>query len=194
MTKTQQDRVDETRRAICDAAVDLLSDTDYDRITVSQIAERAHVSRTTFYRYFNSVYEVVECIGDRILSVMEDVNRVSLKVGLSSDSVKVSPTLIMRLETLHSHRREALALIGPHGSEDFRIRVGKIMGSYFHEKTQRSDLTPEERDLYLHFLIDGHHSLICNWLSEHPDLPPEQVGALLNRLFYSAIIKSDISQ
>lgn len=188
MFHSQQERADDTRRAICDAVVDLLLEVDYDHITVSQVSEMAHVSRTTFYRYFSSVYEAVEHIGNEILGVMENANRLGLMTRLGKASTDVTPTLVMRLETLRANRLACLALLGPHGSPDFRIKVGKIMSSYFLKKLEGSGLSVEERDLYLHFLVDGHNSLIRNWLHDHPDMTPEQVGALLNRLFYSALV------
>ncbi len=43
-----------TRHAIFRAFTDLLSERDYDRITVGQILDRADVSRATFYAHFET--------------------------------------------------------------------------------------------------------------------------------------------
>jgi len=48
-----------TRLAIEDAALDLFDEHGYDVATVDQIADRAEVSTTTFFRYFPSKAEVV---------------------------------------------------------------------------------------------------------------------------------------
>jgi len=48
-----------TRLAIEDAALDLFDEHGYDAATVDQIADRAEVSTTTFFRYFPSKAEVV---------------------------------------------------------------------------------------------------------------------------------------
>lgn len=48
-----------TRVAIEDAALDLFERQGYDATTVEQVAERAEVSTTTFFRYFPTKAEVV---------------------------------------------------------------------------------------------------------------------------------------
>ena len=49
-----------TRRAILDAFWEIFQETSVDRITVSRLSQAAHVHRSTFYRYFSDVYDVME--------------------------------------------------------------------------------------------------------------------------------------
>jgi AcrR family transcriptional regulator len=48
-----------TRRAIEDAALDLFAEQGYEATTVDEIAERAEVSKATFFRYFGTKGEVI---------------------------------------------------------------------------------------------------------------------------------------
>jgi AcrR family transcriptional regulator len=48
-----------TRRAIEDAALDLFAERGYEDTTVDEIAERAEVSKATFFRYFGTKGEVI---------------------------------------------------------------------------------------------------------------------------------------
>jgi len=50
---------EKTRRAIEDAALDLFAEQGYESTTVDAIAERAEVSKATFFRYFATKGEVV---------------------------------------------------------------------------------------------------------------------------------------
>lgn len=48
-----------TRNDILNAFNSLIETTDFDKITVQMIAEKAGIGRTTFYRYFQDKYDVM---------------------------------------------------------------------------------------------------------------------------------------
>lgn len=56
LRERKQQRV---RDAIIEAALDLFAERGFDAVTVSDIAERAEVGRTTFFRYFGDKQEVM---------------------------------------------------------------------------------------------------------------------------------------
>ena len=66
MDKNMDRRVRKTRRDIHDALITLMRKTPYSRIRVSQIAEMADISRSTFYLHY-------ETKDDLLLSVMDEV-------------------------------------------------------------------------------------------------------------------------
>nr|WP_239001050.1 TetR family transcriptional regulator [Jiangella asiatica] len=58
--ETLRDRKQQrTREAIIDAAHALFAERGFDNVTVTDIAERAEVGRSTFFRYFGDKQEVV---------------------------------------------------------------------------------------------------------------------------------------
>jgi len=56
LRERKQQRV---RDAIIEAALDLFAEQGFDRVTVADIARRAEVGRTTFFRYFRDKQEVL---------------------------------------------------------------------------------------------------------------------------------------
>jgi len=50
---------EKTRLAIENAALDLFAEKGYEQTTVDEIAERAEVSKATFFRYFNTKADVI---------------------------------------------------------------------------------------------------------------------------------------
>ena len=67
-----------TRNAIFEAFISLLSERNYDRITVSQILERADVGRATFYAHFETkeflLRSLCEELFDHVFDVMAGEN------------------------------------------------------------------------------------------------------------------------
>ena len=51
-----------TRKAICDAFAELLSEKELHKITVQEIADKADVNRVTFYKHYLDVYDLYDKI------------------------------------------------------------------------------------------------------------------------------------
>ena len=51
-----------TRKLITDAMIELINEESLEQITIDKIAQRAHVNRSTFYRYYHSKYDVFDNI------------------------------------------------------------------------------------------------------------------------------------
>ena len=49
----REKQINESKRLIVDGFFSLLDEKDYSKVTMSNIAEKAMVSRMTLYRYFN---------------------------------------------------------------------------------------------------------------------------------------------
>lgn len=62
-----------TRECLQLALMHLMSENPYDKITVSEIARRAGVSRTAFYRNYTDKEEIVRELGDRIVNSISEL-------------------------------------------------------------------------------------------------------------------------
>lgn len=183
------ERSDGTRALICDAVTTVMLEKDAVRITVRDVCEAASVSRTTFYRYYDSVGDAIEEVEDYYLKAIADINRIGLMTHLGRESDKLSTTMVMRLELLHSNRKDTLALNGPHGPAGFGARVDALMRDYYATKLQGTGLSRQERELYLAFITGGHARVLLSWLRDYPEVSPERMAAILNRMFYAPLLR-----
>ncbi|MDO4290404.1 MAG: TetR/AcrR family transcriptional regulator [Eggerthellaceae bacterium] len=177
-----------SRNSILNAIAVIMLDTDYDKITVRDVVAEANVSRSTFYRLFSSVDEAIGALEDKYLGLMAEINRIGLMADMGENSTKRTPSMVLRLELFQANAPAFLALLGPHANPRTRRKEAQLMEAYFQTKRADENLTPEERDLYLRFVIDGHNSLLHRWLSHYPALPAEDVASLLNELFYAPLL------
>lgn len=60
-----------TVRLIREALLRLLEREDFDRITVSAICEEAEINRSTFYRYFDNQFQLLEAIERELIDELE---------------------------------------------------------------------------------------------------------------------------
>lgn len=65
-------RVARTRTAIQTAVRALVEETDFDRLTVQRIAERAQVNRATFYRHFANKHDVLVAVFEEAVHELAD--------------------------------------------------------------------------------------------------------------------------
>lgn len=82
-------RVQRTRRLLREAFMVLMSQKDFQSITVRDIAEQAQVHRTTFYDHFVDKYEL-----------LEDAIRESFRQALLDNALQDSPFSEVNLERL----------------------------------------------------------------------------------------------
>ena len=66
-------RVMRSKKAIVTAFLELLSEKDYNDITVTDIALRADVNRKTFYNYYAGIHEVADEIEDDLLQRFREI-------------------------------------------------------------------------------------------------------------------------
>ncbi len=138
MSQTASDlRVRRTHKLIRDAFIALIEERSFDAITVGEIASRAMVSRTAFYRYYQDKYDLVEkMFEETITTVVSDFDLFRRGV-LSSFDPQSRPEPWVQL---FEHAEEALPVPEPlvkffeHVTEYeglYRALLGKKGSSWF---------------------------------------------------------------
>ena len=179
------ERRDPVDARIEDSVFSLMETTDISDIRMADVIRRAGVSRSTFYRHFNSVDDVVKAFETDLLANMHSINSYALKARFGQSELDPTPTMIRRMELLAERRDKVVALNGPHGDPQFVHKATILMHDHFRERLSEVEGPETYRDFYLAFALAGHHNVIQYWLEKRPDVPPEVVAGVLNRLFYA---------
>lgn len=66
-------KADKTKRKIVRAFLELLDHKPLDSVTIQEICDLAGIHRTTFYKHFGSVFDVIDALSDEITSALSDV-------------------------------------------------------------------------------------------------------------------------
>ena len=122
-TRTAKDRQDSaTRAALLDAAEQLFAEQGCDQTSIALIAERAAVSRATFYVYFASRAEVFHALAHRVRDEItavqreagrssttpQDVIRASIRAALAVYARKARLLTVIRHQALHDPEAASL--------------------------------------------------------------------------------------
>ena len=93
----QPDITEATRRRILDAFWTLFSQKPPEKITASALAKQANLHRSSFYRYFADIYQVLEVFQAELLQYLKDeidAIQTSTDITLPSYTEKISLLLI----------------------------------------------------------------------------------------------------
>lgn len=64
-------RVLKTKRAIRNALADLMTQKNYNDITIKEISDKAGINRKTFYNYYRGIYQVIEEIENELIDKLD---------------------------------------------------------------------------------------------------------------------------
>lgn len=127
--KTENLRVRRMQKLLREALLDLVEERGFDALTVSEIIERAMVSRTAFYRNYQDKYDLVERIFD-------DEMR-ALMSGLGNYGPERPPQQWINLfKHVAEYERLYRPLLGGKGSSWFVVKMRTSLAQLIEEHAQ----------------------------------------------------------
>lgn len=95
-------RIIRTRLLIKDAFVELLQEMDIDKMSVSRIANRATISRVTFYLHYRDIPDMLEKLADEMIEDIQEATSIqSVEVASVKDADYLK--LVRLLEHIAEH-------------------------------------------------------------------------------------------
>lgn len=123
-------RIRRTQKLLRDALVELIEERDFDSLTVSEITERALVSRAAFYRNYHDKYDLVEKIFAEAIGKL--LNAVG---GLGQEHP--AEIWVAFFEHIASYERLYHALLGSKGSPWFVWKMRAALRDLVIEQGRR---------------------------------------------------------
>ncbi len=131
MNNNEQDRrILKTREAIQDALYSLMSEKQYNKITIQNIIDRANVGRSTFYSHFATKDELLLSSVEHFLQILNDY----IKSYFESEGEKARIIPVVELfEHIKQNSRVIKGMYNAESSELFFERVQRFWNSQIEE-------------------------------------------------------------
>ena len=126
--KKQPEITDATRKNILDAFWSVYQQKPIDRITIKDISDTAHVHRSTFYRYFTDVYDLLNQFEQQILDEIKDTLERAHNIQEVTDLLSHAGVTV---GILKEYAPSIYHLTSPNGDSRFRSKLYKLMYVYF---------------------------------------------------------------
>ena len=172
-----------SKERIRTALIELLLEKPIDKVTVTEVVERAGVSRVTYYRSFYSLHEVIDEALEAIFSQVEEIvgQRVAKPTPAERKALELATYRVLILY------RDNVTLLQPllMGSLSFEV-VERIYGLILklapiealerEEQAVSASLHPKSvAQMRRYFLAGGMTTVIVDWLREGCETPVEDV-------------------
>jgi AcrR family transcriptional regulator len=113
-------RIRRTRKLLRDALIELIEERGFDRLTVSEVTERAMVSRAAFYRNYDDKFHLVEQIFDEAMAELLG----TMTVGDAGEGRRsTGERWVGFFEHIAEYHRFYGALLGRRGSSWFAAKM-----------------------------------------------------------------------
>ena len=161
---------------------------DFESLTVSEIAERAGLTRKTFYARFGSLGQVVESVIIELFSdIASRIDDTMLRIPMTNNSGSM---LVFRA---YEAQREILAPLVRHCPTALFIKpVGFVVSNLLRRTIAINDLQPmnEAEEAYLVAVIASTiHGVLSVWVERGFSESPEQVAVFLDNLLVDGLQK-----
>ena len=161
---------------------------DFESLTVSEIAERAGLTRKTFYARFGSLGQVVESVIIELFSdIASRIDDTMLRIPMTNNSGSM---LVFRA---YEAQREILEPLIRHCPTALFIKpVGFVVSNLLRRTIAINDLQPmnEADEAYLVAVIASTvHGVLSVWVERGFSESPEQVAVFLDNLLVDGLQK-----
>jgi AcrR family transcriptional regulator len=182
-------RVRRTRKLIQQALIELTVEKGFSTITVQDIADRAMINRSTFYRYYLDKYDLVDQYLDYVHNLTPEEEFVAEKLSGNPEDIPRGPVnLFKHIQEFADFYR---AMLGPKGDPYFteRLRQNTIRRFQYLLANVPAETDPNGPpiDLRISYVAYAGIGAIVWWLDHLDKVTPEQLARWMGQISTSSI-------
>lgn len=174
-----------SRKLLHQALISLISEKNYESITVQQILDRAGVGRSTFYTHFRDKDELL-VMG--FAHLRETLRHVQTKAPAADSPEKVIGFSLAMFEHLYEYRHEWRILRGSTAGIIIRQSIQEMIGTLIEQEfkavlnKRKSGAAKIPAEIFVHYLASTLMSVAAWWLDSKKTLAPDAVNDIYRAL------------
>lgn len=172
-------RIKMTKKLLQESLIELMKEKTLHEISIKKICENADVNRTTFYRYYNSQYDLYNEI---LAEISEEVRA---KIRPLSEENALLNSLTDILTYAEENREIILVILSRNGSLVIGEMFTKTVASHID-----SDKTSELSMYCTQFISAGLANMIWTWLGKEKRRSAREVAMTINALLIHGVGKA----
>lgn len=178
--KKDSRRVKMTKRMLKESLINLMKESSVHDITIKEICENADVNRSTFYRHYQTQYDLYNEIIDDIAA---DISEIFEK--MKSEGFDTVTFLVRVLEYIEARREVFLVILSDKGN----INIGEAY-TKMTEKVIGQQKLSELGSYIAQFISAGMTSILWSWLSKENRRSATDVALLLHTFIKNGLSRA----
>ncbi|MBQ8210666.1 MAG: TetR/AcrR family transcriptional regulator C-terminal domain-containing protein [Clostridia bacterium] len=174
-----------TKKAIYAAFFDLLKEKDMSKITITELARKADIDRKTFYLHFNSVSDIYNELGTKMVAILKETITGFGKGGL----IESSYGLFMTVNEILNEKLELIREIM--NNNDFTAFVFSVKDELCNEiikMYEQADCEDAEKFKFrAEFIASGTVSMYLRWFKGESSLSMDELALLAGSMIIHGI-------
>lgn len=158
--------------AIRDALISTLAVKPIEKISISEIAEKAGINRKTFYSYYDRIEDVCAEIEDELISDME-----ALLQSLLIDEYGLGPQYFLQfINLLYSSSPDFFENLV--SIQNYHFLASRIKQSLKNQIILSMDVPPDRKEraeLMIEFCLAGASAIYIDWIKKGKPVPFEEI-------------------
>jgi AcrR family transcriptional regulator len=185
-------RITRTRLALREALAEEVAVTgDLAQVTVTSVADRAGITRRTFYSHYRDIPHLVSCIEQEALDDLGGLVREVAQVRLPEleEAIHRFEPCPGSAEVLRYFQQEGAhlaSLLGPGGDPAFPEKIKRMVREVVSERALHgfAPMPHAIFEYYLTFVISAEVGVVVQWLAGGMQEPPEIMARLMTCLLF----------
>ncbi|MCU4989832.1 TetR/AcrR family transcriptional regulator [Bacillus cereus] len=175
-------RITKSKEAIKKAVIELMSDKNFDDITIQDIADRANVNRGTIYLHYSDKFDLL----DKIIEEHINELRVMCESAAEMDLDFVESN-VGWFEYFESNYSFFSTLLASSKASSFRSRFQELLIEEMKNDIDTTKLINRElnEEVILQFIVTSFVGIVEWWITKGMPYPPHviavQLGILIDR-------------
>ena len=158
----------EKKAYICERLLDMMEGQSFFSIKVTSFIKYAGVGRSTFYFYFDSLYDVLQTIEDEYFDGLLPEAEIA-QASRSGRKTRVDSGFIGKVSYIERNKRALRILIGENGDPSFAVKLVNRNKRITREVLRgRHGLSEAQIDLQAEYIAAGQVQALKWWLA-HED-------------------------
>ncbi|HIS19289.1 MAG TPA: TetR family transcriptional regulator C-terminal domain-containing protein [Candidatus Coprovivens excrementavium] len=175
-------RILNTKKKLTNTLLLLINEKKIKDITVLELCQKAKINRTTFYKYYKDVDDLIFKIEESLLTDLEKYINDIKRNYLITYTSKI-------IETIANHKEIYTRILSENGDHTFLRRILSLVYDQsiiewekLLKKATRSDL-----EKIYNFIVDGTIGIVEAWIKSNCQEEPNNVAIFINKICMSGL-------